>query len=718
MSTTARSSTLPSSIHWQLPVGFIATTHLLIPVLLLSTAPAVLRSPRGWLGATLFAAQLFCLLYTSTVLALRIAPLARIETGIVALTIFLSFPSVIVSYLGLAGFLSFTNLLIAMGGLQIVLLTTWRQTPGSTPARPTASEARITFGEGFLILLSLLAFGIMAFNSVRYTSADSDTMWYHLPLVAEMIKNHSIVPVKSIPLIARAYPGAREAILAWLSFPMTSDNLALLFLIELPGVFFCMYGICREFDVPPTASLSVATLFVSTPEISMWATSQKNDLFLTLTFLLVFYFLLRWVRMGSVRYAALAGLAAGTLCSAKIAGPVYGVALGATLGVALLLGKGGDSPGKSTTDIIWAVSLMLGVASIAGTPWYIRNLIYFHNPFYPKEITVLGKTVFAGPLDVRFFLPITIGFHFFRLLSYWKQFVDELGVALPALVAVPLLLLVMFYRRRSGRPKDRDFVAWLVLLPLMLVSIYLIQPYSLLPVGVNVWQVQPRFLLCFLACLNIGLGFLLSADPRYMQLGVPIVVLATIVNLAHWSHYWWIVITLAALMAIMSPFLLGASVRLFANTRSIKKALTAIAAVTFVICVAGSYWLDGFRERRKDDAEYGYSDISPGWARICLYVRHNIANERLLYLGRPENFPLYGPGYSNKLYAADGDVVQLIQNEHIKYVIGFRPFERHGSRGEEWVYGSAPTEQLIERRPDKFQLVYSFDGSQIVRVLE
>ncbi len=718
MSTTERPSPLLSSIHWQLPLGFIAITHLLIPGLLLSTAPAVLRSPRGWIGATLFAAQLFCLLYTSTVLALRMAPLPRIETGIVALTIFLSFPAVIVSCLGLAGFLSFTNLLIAMGGLQIALLAAWRKTPGSTPARPTESEARINFGEGFIILLSLLAYGIMAFNSVRYTAADSDTMWYHLPLVAEMIKNHSIAPVKSIPLIARAYPGAREAILAWLSFPMTSDNLALLFLIELPGVFVCMYAICREFDVPPTASLSVAALFVSTPEISMWATSQKNDLFLTLTFLLVFFFLLRWARIGSLRYAALAGLAAGILCAAKIVGPVYGVALGGTLGVALLLRKGGASPRKSIADIIRAVSLMLGVASIAGTPWYIRNLIYFHNPFYPKEITVLGKTVFAGPLDGRFFAPITIGFHFFRLFSYWKQFVDELGVALPVLVAVPLLLLVMFYRFRGGRPKNSDFLAWLVLLPLMLGFIYLIQPYSLLPVGVNVWQVQPRFLLCFLACLNIGLGFLLSTGPQYMQLGVPIVVLATIVNLARGSHYWWVVIILAALMAIMIPFLLRAFVGLFANTRSIKKALTAIAMVTFVVCAAGSYWLDGFRERRKDDPEYGYSDISPGWARICLYVRHNIANERLLYLGRPENFPLYGPGYSNKLYADDGDVMQLIENEHIKYVIGFRPFERHGSHGEEWVYGAAPTEQLIERRPDKFQLLYSFDGSQIVRVLD
>ena len=108
----------------------------------------------------------------------------------------------------------------------------------------------MNIGEWFLVLLPLLAFGIIAINSVRYTASDSDSMWYHLPLVAEIIKNHSIRPAQVIPLIARGYPGAREAIVAWLTFPMTSDNLALLFLLEVPGVGVCMYGICREFGVP------------------------------------------------------------------------------------------------------------------------------------------------------------------------------------------------------------------------------------------------------------------------------------------------------------------------------------------------------------------------------------------------------------------------------------------------------------------------------------
>lgn len=91
--------------------------------------------------------------------------------------------------------------------------------------------------------------------------------------------------------------------------------------------------------MPRGAALSVAGLFVSTPEISMWASSQKNDLFLTLAFLLTFFFVLRWMRIATLPYALLAGLAGGFLCAAKIMGPVYAGALGVTCVAASFAGK-------------------------------------------------------------------------------------------------------------------------------------------------------------------------------------------------------------------------------------------------------------------------------------------------------------------------------------------------------------------------------------------
>ncbi len=188
-------------------------------------------------------------------------------------------------------------------------------------------------------------------------------------------------------------------------------------------------------------------------------------------------------------------------------------------------------------------------------------------------------------------------------------------------------------------------------------------------------------------------------------------------NLARRSHFWWLVIILAALAAA-DPLLLKALSPLVANTHPIRHLAATIVLVSLA-CVAGCYSVDRFRERQKDDPEYGYNDISPGWGKVCSYVRHNITDERLLYLGRPEHFPLYGPQFTNTLYAQEeSDVLPLIQKEHIKYVIGFRNFKRRGAHGETWVYESAPTEQLIERNPDRFQLLYSADGSEILKVLE
>lgn len=717
MTTIARPSPPFSPTDWRLPLGFIAAIHILLPMLLLWTFPAIARVPRGWLGAAFFTGQLLCLSYTAAALSLRMRSLSRLEIGLAALTTFLCLPAVVVSYLGLAGLLSFTNVLIAMGCVEIVVLTAAGRSEVNSFSAPLGRAPSMNIGEWFLVLLPLLAFGIIAINSVRYTPSDSDSMWYHLPLVAEIIKNHSIRPAQVIPLIARGYPGAREALVAWLTFPMTSDNLALLFLLEVPGVGVCMYGLCREFGVPRSAALGVAGLFVSTPEISMWASSQKNDLFLTLAFLLTFFFVLRWMRVATLPYALLAGLAGGLLCAAKIIGPVYAGALGVTCVVASFAGKSESSAQRPPADTLRAATLMFGVAAIIGGPWYVRNLIYFHNPVFPKQINILGKTIFAGPLDARFFQPITIGFDFLRLLSFWKQFVNELGVALPVLVAAPFLLLVVRYGRRSWL-KDQD-LAWLVLLPALLFVTYLLQPYSLLSVGVNAWEVQPRFLLCFSACLHMSLGVLVSSYSRYARVGLPLVVLATVVNLARRSHFWWLVIILAALAAGLIPLLLKALSPLVANTHPMKRHLAATIVLVSLACVAGCYSVDRFRERQKDDPEYGYNDISPGWGKVCSYVRHNITDERLLYLGRPEHFPLYGPQFTNTLYAQEeSDVLPLIQKEHIKYVIGFRNFKRRGAHGETWVYESAPTEQLIERNPDRFQLLYSADGSEILKVLE
>jgi hypothetical protein len=100
-------------------------------------------------------------------------------------------------------------------------------------------------------------------------------------------------------------------------------------------------------------------------------------------------------------------------------------------------------------------------------------------------------------------------------------------------------------------------------------------------------------------------------------------------------------------------------------------------------------------------------------------VRHNITNKRLLYLGRPEVFPLYGPGYTNLVYPPDeGDLMQQIQNQRIEYVVGFVTFERHGAKGENWVYTPSLTKKLRQLHPDKFQLLYASEGSEVMRVLE
>jgi len=705
-------------LFWRPPIVVIGATHLLIPLLLLWGAPAMAQVPGAWIGASLFVAQLLCLSYTSSKMALRLSPFRGTETVLVALTIFMCFPAVIVPYLGLMGRLSMTSLLMASGTLQIVLLmATQKYDAASLRGRQTLPNS-LCFSERFLISLSILAFGIMALNSVRYTARDSDTLWFHLPLVAEWIKNHSIAPVASIG-IGRAYPGARETILTWLSFPLTSENLALFFLVEVPAIFSAIYAICREFNVSQTAALSAASLFLSSPEISMWAATQKNDLFLAVTFLLVLFFMVRSLRTGSIRYSVFAGLAGGLLCAAKFSGPIYAGVLGVMFVGALVLRNKETSACRQPANDTEAAILMSLLAVVIAAPWYVRNVIYFANPFYPKRLALFGKTVFAGPLDEQVFAPVSLRFDFVRLFSYWKRFVEGFGVALPFLVVTPLLVLVL-YIRRNGRRKERHILLWLVILPVLLLLLYMQQPFSVQPVGINSWEVQPRYLFSFAACLHISLGFLLSADPRYLRFGLPLVVSGVLVNLAWWTHFWWLVAALAVPLVNLIRFAPRLPYILTANRIRSRRALAATGVLALVGSVAACHWMDEFRERHKEDPEYGYN-WPPGWSRVCTYVRQHMTNKRLLCLGRPEKFPLYGRGYTNTLYGPPDKegILQLINEQHVEYVIGFRPIDdRLGAKGEVWVFGTAPTKSLRERYPKKFQLVYTYDGAEVLKVLQ
>jgi hypothetical protein len=697
---------------WRLPVFFIAVTHVFIPVLLFRSE--ALRTSGGWIGATLLVSQMFSLAFTSGVLALRWSPLRDAETGLTALMVFMCLPVVIVTYLGLVSGLSLTSVLITTGAAEIALLMTTRKDESHSFSRPATSNDGLGFTEKLLLGLAVLAFGILALNAIRYTPSDSDTMWYHLPLLAEWIKTKSIAPVPSIPLMARGYPGAREAILAWLSFPMTSDNLAFLSLVEVPGSCLAIFAICREFGVSQRLSLGLAALFSTTPEVSMWVSSQKNDLFLALVFLLTFFFMLRWLRTGSSRYAVLGGFSGGLLCAAKLSGPPYLGALAIMFVGTLALRKKPERPDGSAR----AIALMFVLITAVAAPWYIRNIAYFRNPFYPKEVSVFGKILFAGPLGARFFSPITLGFDFPRLVAYRKRFVEGLGVALPALAVTPLLLLVLFRWRHRWRMRG-EALLWLAALPALLLAVYMVQPFSLLSRGVNSWDVQPRFLLPFLACLHITMGFLMSRVPRAARFGLPIIGLAALGNLALWTHFWWLLGVLAFVTAMIVPLVERALHRVTRLSFPARRYLH-VGVIIFIASIAACHWMDGFRERSKDSPEYGYSGaISAGWGQVSLYIRHNVSNKRILCLGRPENFPLYGRGYTNNLYSTDdSDLMEFVQKNRIDYVVGFRPFTRHGSEGEVWEYLPAGTKALRERYPENFQLVYTSDGAEVVKVLE
>ena len=175
-----------------------------------------------------------------------------------------------------------------------------------------------------------------------------------------------------------------------------------------------------------------------------------------------------------------------------MSGPGYAALLVVSLVGASILKSRAVSGRWRPVDGKRATMLMVLPAIVLAAPWYIRNLFYFHNPLYPQKVTVFGRTIFLGPLDERFFAPLTLRFDFVRLFEYWRRFIEGLGVALPILLAAPLMILLLCYLRH-WKKEEKGILLWLVLLPILLLLLYMQQPFSLLQTGVDSWEVQPRF---------------------------------------------------------------------------------------------------------------------------------------------------------------------------------------------------------------------------------
>jgi hypothetical protein len=285
--------------------------------------------------------------------------------------------------LGVLGLLSPADLTIGAGLIAAILLLLSRKT-----ISPIRTQAVPRMGKAALFIL-LFAVGYeLAYLIYRrdLPVLETDALAYHLPVAIEWLRSGHL------PILQTWYwnptntysPMGAEAFIAWLIAPMGSDLFARW--VQAPAllmVLLAMYRIGRTLGGSPFIAACVAAATVLSRSFFSQASIVKDDLLLAAIFL-----------------TAVAAVA--DVCDAKRAGDrLSPIRVGCAIGLLIAI----KYPALIALPLLllvivptlrhWTKSGLAIAGSIAFAlfaPWFVRNVVEFHNPLYPLII----KPVFPG----------------------------------------------------------------------------------------------------------------------------------------------------------------------------------------------------------------------------------------------------------------------------------------------------------------------------------
>ena len=663
------------------------------------------------MGPLLFTLLLAATLWCAWRLASNLLPGASASVFLLGFgLLFCALPAVIVVWLGLAQRLSLLSAWLALGLGS--LLVWWFGRRHLRHWRPVGQVfPRVILGHGMhpvavaMVLLFVGGFAIVVLNQLRYTVLDADSMWYHLALPAEWVRTGSIWPHDTVPMMARAYPGFRQAMVAWLALPVGHEHLALMGLLEYPLLVLSTYVLAREFGVARIVAFAVGFAAASTPVALAGFSTQGNDIALAIYLTAATALTLRFFRSGLASDAAMSGIALAALAASKFSGPSYCV----LVVFACLLG-GGARRLLSLRNL----AVIGGCLSLIAAPWYVRNWIVFGNPLWPAQLEVAGASL-PGPLDPLFLELHTMGFDLVPLLSNLHYFVDAHGFLAP-LVAFGCVWVAAAVL--SGRlPLRRALPA--IALPVLLFVVWLQHPFNMPDFSATY---SHRYLIAWYAVSLVSTAIVASSLlPKTLAAGV--FALSAVLGFGTMTSLIWPVAVVAAVVAFLlySPALQSLVHRLFRILCQLRWANWALLLVLFGAVFA----VDSMRKGLQYDEAVGYRDSTSerGWGACVAYVHQNISGAHVGLHGSHFLYPLMGESWTNVVSLADQPVLPFppktrtqvlawIDDLDLDYIVCCRERERNPEGL--WIFTGSIGPWLLAQDPERFDLVFESDGAMVV----
>lgn len=342
-------------------------------------------------------------------------------------------------------------------------------------SKPPVKKARFQSGSLVKVLWILISlFGFLLFLYTLTPTIQSDGLRYHLAAPQEYIKAHRIIylphsALSNLPFLIE---------MLYLAAMLVSDTIAAKFLhfalFVLGGLLvrgFVLYVSHRkgtaDYSIPtsPFMALMAAVLFWTVPALSIVSCWSFIDAGVAAYFLCFVFSLVVLMDEKKNSFIILSGIFGGAALGTKYT--MIPMVMAGCLMICILLfieeQKRDPFYGRSR-GFWWKSPIGVGIISlISASPWYIKNIIYTGNPFFPMFYGIFGGRNWSA-FNAEFYagkaagkglgksIPLLLQSPF-NTTIYWPQF-GQFNPGPFLLFSLPFLFLglLLIRRIRDRRP--------------------------------------------------------------------------------------------------------------------------------------------------------------------------------------------------------------------------------------------------------------------------
>lgn len=351
-------------------------------------------------GAAVFAAMLAGTSAAGALITRRRLPWLSGAPQVLAVGIAITLAILVVHLVpGILGLLSREAVLVATAMLVLVAL----RVPAAgaldaDAAFPAPAEDRSAWVPALIALAFTATFAVaMATDQAVLAPGSVDVLNFHLPGVGAWIQSGSIWGIENYlaDLAPGNYPNNGDVVLLAAVLPWSNDFLSHLSIYPywaLAGV--SVYALATEMQAPRPPAVVAGCLMVAIPVVAIPALVQSfPDAVLLASFGTGVLFLVRHHRNGRTAELVLGGLALGVAFGTKWYGVSSVAVVFAVWAGASLLAR------RPPLTAARQGAALIGLVTLAGGIWLLRNWIGSGNPFFPVALRPLGIEIFDAPRD-------------------------------------------------------------------------------------------------------------------------------------------------------------------------------------------------------------------------------------------------------------------------------------------------------------------------------